>query len=479
MKKVISYILIITILISFPCVLATPSFAAQSRYYSDVYTNDSYYNATNYLYEHAIMLGDSATTFSPNKQLTRGQMVVILWRMLSQPTPKGTIHSFIDCPSNQYYYSAVLWASSSGVAIVNGYEDNSFRPNQAITQQEAFIILYRFACHCGYDSGSSATQNMYINALNSSSLTYKNSFASWGKAGAGWAVTNGFIINNNVKPNGICPRKDIAQYVYKMYQKYQKKYGLVVAKEMMYEGDPIDYSIKCGKAMQTLFMHYGANSTAFCHGITKDEFSRKMRTAFYNAKALDVCYLYCVGHGNKTGIDLFTSIGSVYLTPAYLRSEIDLYDGTFVVLLSACNSGTFISKGAIFQNQNDEENGFDANAFVAKLTGTDPTDVTKSNSDLQQSYRIKVICSSRKNELSYESWDYITKYWCLGAGYDCKNERFTTKRADTNYDGRVTHDELYNYSYKMILNDTEDFSVIQHVVCFPNSDSFVYFEEGY
>lgn len=160
----------------------------QSQYYSDVYSTDSWYDATNYLYEHDVLGGIIAPTdtqkgvFSPTSSLTRGQIVTILWRMLNEPNPDGSIVAFSDCSFGAYYYDAVRWASSSNVGIISGYEDNTFRPSRAITNQEMLTLLYKFACFCSYASNTASATNRFITAFNASSLTNKGTFSSYAKA---------------------------------------------------------------------------------------------------------------------------------------------------------------------------------------------------------------------------------------------------------------------------------------------------------
>mgnify|MGYP004654450045 CR=1 FL=1 len=468
MKKAVSILLILilifTLLIS-SAFAETPSY----KYYSDVSSNDSCYDAVNYLYEHKVFngytlpTGTTLGTFVPENSITRGQIAVLLWRMLNCPQPSGTLMDFNDCDENAYYYEAIRWASSSNVGIINGYGDGSFAPNVSITHQAACILLYRFACHCGYASNSAAAQQNYINIFNSSSLTNKSSFAENIKASAGWAYSYG-IIDNNVVPAAFVSRGTAAEYIYSLYTTFQNKYGLAVVNT-----HNMSYVAPCGEGMKNLFVHYGATGAISKQDITKATFHNEMANAFSNAKALDICYLYVASHGSTSGLALFTD---TYLSPDFLRTEIDRFNGTFVVLISGCHTGTYIS-----EDSDGNSDVFDANLFVSGIYD-DSLNLNYSE-DLRDSKRIKVICSSRKDELSYSTNRLATNYWCLGAGYNYITNEFVSLYADSNSDGRISLSELCSYSYEQVNAQLSDYGYIQTVICYPQNDSFIIFENHY
>lgn len=475
MKKWVSRLLLFVALVTILPISAGAA-SAQSQYYTDVFTTDSFFGATSYLYEHGIMDGTVPVTstekgkFSPASPLTRGQLVTILWRMLNKPQPSGTTIGFSDCTPSTFYYDAVLWASSSGVGIIAGYEDGTFRPARGVTNQEEITFLYRFACYGTYSSNAAPDQSSYIAALNASPLVYKGSFPSYARPAAGWAYQNGFITDLALKPGDGCNRGAVAESIYAFYQKYQRKYGLAVVNTRN-----MDYVAACGVAMQALFRHYGAPSALSRQDITQAQFLAAMQAAFSAAKPLDICYLYCASHGGTAGLALFSSSPAT-LTPQFLREQIDQYKGTFVVLVSGCNTGTFVTTGESGTGSNTpEEDVFDAGGFAAALVGEGPGAEPVEDADLRGSQRIKVLCSSRKDEASYMTSTNATKYWCLGSGYDYENQRFAGLLADTNSDDRVSLEELYQYAYAEVLRRHPQ----QHMVCYPSSDQFIIFETHY
>ncbi|MCH5353170.1 MAG: S-layer homology domain-containing protein [Acutalibacter sp.] len=109
--------------------------------FTDIKASEYYYKAVLWAYENNIASGTSATTFSPNQNCTRGQIVSFLWRAANRPEPVTASNSFTDVKSGEYYYNAVLWAYEN--KIVAGTTDTTFSPNQSCTRAQAVTFLYR------------------------------------------------------------------------------------------------------------------------------------------------------------------------------------------------------------------------------------------------------------------------------------------------------------------------------------------------
>ncbi len=122
----------------------TPSFP-----FTDVSQNDWFYSAVSDVYEKGLMQGVSATLFAPNQTTSRAMIVSILYRLDGSPAVSGKA-SFTDVAANTWYTDAVAWASANGIA--KGFDDGSFRPDQAVNRQEIAAFLYRYAQYKGYDT---------------------------------------------------------------------------------------------------------------------------------------------------------------------------------------------------------------------------------------------------------------------------------------------------------------------------------------
>lgn len=77
---------------------------------------------------------------NPQDNVTRAQMVTMLWRAAGSPAPQ-TMSSFADVPADAYYAAAVAWAAEHG--ITNGVSATQFQPNGACTRAQIAAFLYR------------------------------------------------------------------------------------------------------------------------------------------------------------------------------------------------------------------------------------------------------------------------------------------------------------------------------------------------
>lgn len=81
---------------------------------------------------------DNSTTFNPNKSITRAEFAKIVYNVFN--VEKSTESSnFSDVSNTSWYYEAVNALTQNG--IIDGYDDNTFRPNESITRQEASKIV--------------------------------------------------------------------------------------------------------------------------------------------------------------------------------------------------------------------------------------------------------------------------------------------------------------------------------------------------
>jgi len=105
---------------------------------------DAYYKeAVEWAVKEGITSGTTATTFDPNGICTRAQAVTFLWRANGEPEPTSTSCSFTDVDTDAYYYKAVLWATEKG--IVKGTSTTTFSPNDNCTRAQIVTLQYRTA----------------------------------------------------------------------------------------------------------------------------------------------------------------------------------------------------------------------------------------------------------------------------------------------------------------------------------------------
>ena len=107
--------------------------------FTDVPAGSYYAKAVAWAIENGITNGMTETTFAPNATCTRGQSVTFLYRTLKGTASGGA--NFTDVKSDAFYADAVNWAVASDVT--NGTSNTTFSPNADCTRAEIVTFLYR------------------------------------------------------------------------------------------------------------------------------------------------------------------------------------------------------------------------------------------------------------------------------------------------------------------------------------------------
>lgn len=113
----------------------------QKPSFLDVPDDAWYLEALNFTVENGLMSGTSATTFEPDSPMTRAMFAAVLWNLSGKPN--GFTASFADVNVSGWYYSAIAWASENGV--ISGHGDGTFAPNAEITREQMVVMLWNFA----------------------------------------------------------------------------------------------------------------------------------------------------------------------------------------------------------------------------------------------------------------------------------------------------------------------------------------------
>lgn len=171
---------------------------------TDVSKDAWYHAAVDYAVEHGIMEGMSATTFSPNIEVTRAQAVQILYNLEGQPdlSDENLGYPYEDVNAEEWYGNAVYWARITGVAT--GYGDGTFQPGDSITRQEFAQMLYNYAKYKGYDLTAAGDLSQFPDS---------NTVADWAEAAMSWANGNELINghdNGTIDPTGTTIRAQAA-----------------------------------------------------------------------------------------------------------------------------------------------------------------------------------------------------------------------------------------------------------------------------
>ena len=168
-----------------------------SDLFIDIAPDAWYKDAVQYAYDNGLMTGVSATEFDPEATTTRAMIVSILARLENVTTAQAA--GFADV-NDDWYATAVNWAANVGV--VNGYEDNTFRPNTAITREQLAAILMNYAAYKGEDVSNRADL-----------ANYTDQPSTWAEEAMSWAVAEGLIsgvTNDQLQPQSSATRAQVA-----------------------------------------------------------------------------------------------------------------------------------------------------------------------------------------------------------------------------------------------------------------------------
>lgn len=99
--------------------------------------------------ERGMMLLNESGKFEPGRNITRAELCYALWKLAGSPQiADGAVERLTDVIPDAWWYQAVAWAKGEG--IVEGYSDNSFRPNQALSRAQFAAFLCRYALRYGH-----------------------------------------------------------------------------------------------------------------------------------------------------------------------------------------------------------------------------------------------------------------------------------------------------------------------------------------
>lgn len=155
MKRTIALALVLLLMLS----MQLPVLAAHP--FSDV-ANDSWYRtAVDFVYDRKLMSGTSATAFGPDANMTRAMLVTVLYSMEGKPTVTAKL-PFSDVAADSWYCKPVSWAYANG--IVSGTSATTFSPDSNITREQMVAIFSKYANAKGLKTPAAASIDDYADA---------------------------------------------------------------------------------------------------------------------------------------------------------------------------------------------------------------------------------------------------------------------------------------------------------------------------
>ena len=154
--------------------------------------------------KNGLVTGMKENLFLPEKNLTRAQFAVILYRSLGEPSVEGLENPYIDLEA-EWYKDAVIYMSSIGV--INGVGKGKFAPENNITREQMVTMLYRLS--------KDEISDEDLKVLD----TYadQESVSEYARAPMAWAIKNGIVNGvgkDKLNPQGLATRAQAAKVIY-------------------------------------------------------------------------------------------------------------------------------------------------------------------------------------------------------------------------------------------------------------------------
>ena len=171
------------------------------RVFVDVEPTEWYGAAAAWALDNGITTGISEGVFAPDQDLTRAEIVTMLWRAAGKPETADTDVAFTDIVEGEFYYEAVLWAVSEG--ITNGISATEFNPDGTADRAQTLTMLWRFL-----DEPAATSGNDFVDVPD----------GEWYTDAINWAaesgVTNG-VSADHFGTDMICARSHMVTFLYR------------------------------------------------------------------------------------------------------------------------------------------------------------------------------------------------------------------------------------------------------------------------
>lgn len=168
----------------------------------DVREGAWFYDYVGFAHQQELVEGVAEDVFRPNGDMTRSQMVTVLYRMAGSPQVTGTT-PFQDLPQGEYFYAdALVWAYEAGIA--KGVTETKFAPKGSMTREQMVTFLARYAAFCGYSLETKGDISGYQDG---------NRVSHYAKGAIAWAVENGLIVGTSkttLSPRNLATRAQVA-----------------------------------------------------------------------------------------------------------------------------------------------------------------------------------------------------------------------------------------------------------------------------
>ncbi len=155
--------------------------ACPVREFTDLDHTAWYHLGVDIMLNKGIMRGVGENKFAPNAEITRAELVTMLWRLEESPVTAGEI-AFDDVAADSWYAEPVRWAVANG--ITNGVSETAFAPSATVTREQIAVMLARYSAYKGDDIATEHTLSAFTDA---------NDVSGWALDAMEWANDIGLL----------------------------------------------------------------------------------------------------------------------------------------------------------------------------------------------------------------------------------------------------------------------------------------------
>ena len=204
-KRTLSLLLVVSLMASL-CV-GIVSFAATK--FTDVPNSYWAHDEIEFIVNKGLFNGTTATTFSPDAQMKRGQLAAVLYRYAGEPKVNGA-SGYSDVSDTAYYANACAWAKSNSIFMADKLSATALKPDEGITRSEFAVMLHNFAKLNDKADVKSNASNPYTD-MKDVSNEIKTAIINW-------AVPAGILggtTDTTMNPFGAIKRSHVAAMLYR------------------------------------------------------------------------------------------------------------------------------------------------------------------------------------------------------------------------------------------------------------------------
>lgn len=205
---------------------------ASSYVHNDVLEGHWAYDAVEYCYEKGVCSGVSGTLFGPDNNMIRGDFMLMLYNAAGRPAV-STPCTFSDVAETDYFYTALAWGQSNGLA--SGTGDGRFSPRDQITREQAFSLLYRYLpiISKSCPDGDPSVLDQFAD---------HSKVADYAKTAAATLVSQGLASGSagNLDPRGTLTRAQMASLLYRVLEHTPIQTGPVTPTDPVTPEQPVD-----------------------------------------------------------------------------------------------------------------------------------------------------------------------------------------------------------------------------------------------